>query len=317
MRTNDRETAPGRSILIVSNWERDDCFIHLFFFLSLLNLVIAVAIDNTKSIYLLGNLITRRAKFEILLFIRLRKLRNRFFTVQYLLVRSTTRGRKKRTRSNRRLITRYNRSLCVNFSTLQRSISHLCIYHSSSYGESPLARIPFRELVLYRRGTAREKNRRSTSLPCPSKLRKKREKERNLVIYIIIRVSFRTLSTGLKINTLPLRATMLPLSSNIIYLLPISWSIDSAVSGETWFTTPWIGMAPSCVRATWIELQSRNDTRARVPSQLELTPKRESIRGIPRIGNWVDNANAVFLDCWNAVKFDTRIRWMEWKRWKI
>lgn len=109
---------------------------------------------------------------------------------------------------------------------------------------------------------------------------------------------------------------MLPLSSNIIYLLPISWSIDSAVSGETWFTTPWIGMAPSCVHATWIELQSRNDTRARVPSQLELTPKRESIRGIPRIGNWVDNANAVFLDCWNAVKFDTRIRWMEWKRWK-
>lgn len=203
MRTNDRETAPGRSILIVSNWERDDCFIHLFFFLSLLNLVIAVAIGNAKSIYLLGNLITRRAKFEILLFIRLRKLRNRFFTVQYLLVRSTTRGRKKRTRSNRRLITRYNRSLCVNFSTLQRSISHLCIYHSSSYGESPLARIPFRELVLYRRGTAREKNRRSTSLPCPSKLRKKREKERNLVIYIVIRVSFRTLSTGLKINTPP------------------------------------------------------------------------------------------------------------------
>lgn len=151
MRTNDRETAPGRSILIVSNWERDDCFIHLFFFLSLLNLVIAVAIGNAKSIYLLGNLITRRAKFEILLFIRLRKLRNRFFTVQYLLVRSTTRGWKKRTRSNRRLITRYNRSLCVNFSTLQRSISHLCIYHSSSYGESPLARIPFRELVLYRR----------------------------------------------------------------------------------------------------------------------------------------------------------------------
>lgn len=62
-------------------------------------------------------------------------------------------------------------------------------------GENPFSRA---SLV-----SAREKNRRSTSLPCPSKLRKKREKERNLVIYIVIRVAFRTLSTGLKINTPP------------------------------------------------------------------------------------------------------------------
>lgn len=46
----------SRSILIVSNWKRDECFVRFFllflsFFLFLLNLLIAAATGNTKSIY--------------------------------------------------------------------------------------------------------------------------------------------------------------------------------------------------------------------------------------------------------------------------
>lgn len=71
----------------------------------------------------------------------------------------------------------------------------------------------FESYILYQR-RERKIDDRVASLPCPSKLRKdgyrhekrEREKERNLVIYIVIHgsgVSFRTLSTGLKINTPP------------------------------------------------------------------------------------------------------------------
>lgn len=92
-----------------------------------------------------------------------------------------------------------------------RSASRLCIYHSSSHGESFSGENPFSKAISYING-AREKStiewraflvhRNCERMDTDTK----REKERNLVIYIVIRgsgVSFRTLSTGLKINTPP------------------------------------------------------------------------------------------------------------------
>lgn len=92
-----------------------------------------------------------------------------------------------------------------------RSASRLCIYHSSSHGESFSGENPFLRAISYING-AREKStiewraflvhRNCERMDTDTK--REREKERNLVIYIVIRgsgVSFRTLSTGLKINT--------------------------------------------------------------------------------------------------------------------
>ena len=131
-----------------------------------------------------------------------------------------------------------------------------------------------------------KKNRRSTSLVQRNRAsgqRIEKETKKELVIYIIIPWSVSpferkvtSTSAGLKINTVVYRwkgTATLPLSSNIIYLLPISWSIDSAVSGETWFTTPPIGWLR--VHVTWLELQLQNDTRARIP-ELELPVRKYS-----------------------------------------
>lgn len=184
-----------------------------FFLFFLLNLLIAAATGNTKSIY------DPIRKFHNLT----RKVWNRtFYSIKEVeeslfhgsiftrLLSSEQQRGGERTRAPTIGWSLVTTDPCVNFSTFPRHASVFIILRRMA--NHSLARIPFWELYLT--STAREKNRRSSGEPSLSieiakgwiQTRKEREKERNLVIYIVIRgsgVSFRTLSTGLKINTPP------------------------------------------------------------------------------------------------------------------
>lgn len=131
----------------------------------------------------------------------------------------------------------------IPVSIFQRSRSPPVLY-LSFFVANRLWRISLWERVLYRDET-REKNRAFLEIAknTDTKRRESKEKIRRF-ISVGTMSPFVRKSLSWKLTLFPLVPAMLPLSSNIIYLLPISWPIDSAVSGETWFTTPWIGMGP-------------------------------------------------------------------------
>lgn len=214
----------SRSILIVSNWKRDECFVRFFllflsFFLFLLNLLIAAATGNTKSIY------DPIRKFHNLT----RKVWNRtFYSIKEVeeslfhgwiftrLLSSEQQRGGERTRAPTIGWSLVTTDPYVNFSTFPQCAVRITPLYLSFFVAWRIIlwrESLFESYILYQR-RERKIDDRVASLPCPSKLRKdgyrhekrEREKERNLVIYIVIRrsgVSFRTLSTGLKINTPP------------------------------------------------------------------------------------------------------------------
>lgn len=190
-----------------------------FFLFFLLNLLIVAATGNTKSIYdpirKFHNL-TRKVWNRT--FHSIKKVEESLFhgSIFTRLLSSEQQRGGERTRAPTIGWSLVTTDPCVNFSTFPQCavrvtplyLSFFVAWRIILWRESL-----FESYILYQR-RERKIDDRVASLPCPSKLRKdgyrhekrEREKERNLVIYIVIRgsgVSFRTLSTGLKINTPP------------------------------------------------------------------------------------------------------------------